>query len=155
MCGGLSSIHFNRTTLELLTKKNNNMRVLRINKDLGYELAIVKKDSIEEIELSEAYDQYGQQWGDEYKHFFVNAINYHDGSNWRTLFVGSNNVIEPDLDYLYKEQEKEILALFDEIENGDWEDCDWGRKSCKKGGYKFILSPGGKDSWNVVRVEEC
>ena len=126
------------------------MRVL-INKDFG-ELAIVKKDSIEEIELSEAYDQYGQQWGDEYENEFANAITYHDGSNWRTMFVGNNHVLEGDLDYIEEEQEKEILALYEEIGSGDWEKEEWGQMSCEKGGYKFILSSWGYDSWNVVRV---
>lgn len=130
------------------------MRVLRINKDFGDELAIVKKDSISSIELSEAFDEYGQEWGDEYEGMFADAITYHDGRNWRTLFVGSNDVMEPDLDYLDESQEKEILALYEEINNYDWEKEEWGRMICEKGGYNFILSPGGSDSWNVVRVKE-
>lgn len=130
------------------------MRVLRINKDFGDEYAIVLEDDIEEIELSEAYTEYGVKWGDEYENEYANAINYHDGSNWRTLFVGSNHVMEPDLDYIEEVQEKEILALYEEIGSGDWEECGAGRKSCEKGGYKFTLSSGGNDSWNVVRVKE-
>ena len=130
------------------------MKVLRINKDFGDELAIVKKDSIEEIELSEAFTQYGVKWGDEYENEYANAINYHDGSNWRTLFVGRNDLMEPDLENIEEEQEKEILALYEEIGSGDWEESDAGMKSCKKGGYIFILSFWGNDSWNVVRVKE-
>lgn len=130
------------------------MRVLRINKDFGDEFAIVLANNIEEIELSEAFTKYGVKWGDEYENEYAQAITYHDGSNWRTLFVGSNHVMEPDLDYIEEEQEKEILALYEEINNYDWEKEEWGQMTCEKGGYKFILSPGGSDSWNVVRVEE-
>lgn len=131
------------------------MKVLRINKDFGDEFAIVKKDSIEEIELSEAYTEYGVKWGDEYENEYAQAINYHDGSNWRTLFVGNNHVLEGDLDYIEEEQEKEILALYEEIGSGDWEESGAGMKSCeKKGEYRFILSSWGNDSWNVVRVKE-
>lgn len=130
------------------------MRVLRINKDFGDELAIVKKDSIEEIELSEAYTKYGVKWGDEYENMFANAITYHDGRNWRTLFVGNNDVLEGDLYYIEEEQEKEILALYEEIGSGDWEEFDAGMKSCKKGEYEFIRSSWGNDSWDIVRVKE-
>lgn len=130
------------------------MRVLRINKDFRDEFAIIKKESIEEIELSEAFTKYGVKWGDEYENEYANAINYHDGSNWRTLFVGNNHILEGDLDYIEEEQEKEILALYEEIGSGDWEDDEYGMKSCEKGGYKFILSSWGNDSWNVVRVKE-
>ena len=130
------------------------MKTLRINTEFGDELAIVRAEEIQEIELSEAYTRYGIKWGEEYENEYADAINYHDGNNWRTLFVGSNHIMEPDLDYIEEEQEQEILALYDEISSGDWDDCGNGMKSCEKGGYKFILSSWASDSWNVVRVKE-
>lgn len=130
------------------------MKALRINKDFEVEFAIVHAYEIEEIELSEAFDKYGCKWGEEYEDEFVSAINYFDGRNWRTLFVGDNHVMECDLDYIDEEQEQEILALYEDIGSGDWEECGAGMKSCEKGGHKFILSSWGNDSWNVVRVKE-
>lgn len=130
------------------------MKTLRINTEFGDELAIVRAEEIQEIELSEAYTRYGIKWGEEYENEYADAINYHDGNNWRTLFVGSNHIMEPDLDYIEEEQEKEILALYEEISSGDWEDSGNGMKSCEKGGYEFILSSWASDSWNVVRVKE-
>lgn len=128
------------------------MKVLR---DRENNFFIVKKEEIEEIELSEAYDSNGVKWGEEYEGYFAKGITYHDG-NWRTLFVGESEFIfNPALEYIDEDEEEEILTLFEECKNEVEENkCYPGVKSIEYKGYTFHISNWADDSWNIARVDK-
>lgn len=115
--------------------------------------AIVPDDSVENIELSEAYDNYGQKWGEEYDDMYADAITYHDGQKWKTKLVGDNSWVDPDLEYIDKEKEQEIISAYNELSSGDWETNN-GVKIAYNGKYKFYYSLWSDDNWNIAIVEE-
>jgi len=134
------------------------MRVIKVNDGFeGEDYYIVENDQIEQCNLCECTDRYGNKIGcenagcfplnehgeetEETEHISAVAVNYHDGHNWRSFIVETElddpNICDGELLEDNNPVAQEILA---DYENAKWGEWSQGSLYGETEKYAFIMS---------------